>query len=599
MDQQLQRLKEQIQDLPNSPGVYIMKDAAGRVLYVGKSKDLRKRVFSYASGNRDVKTAMLVRKIRTVEYIATANEYEALLLENNLIKKWKPHYNINLKDGKSYPMIRITNEEYPRVFKTRTMVPDGSHYFGPFTDVGSVDLYLELIEKLYPLRKCRGKLKKRYAPCLYYHIGRCSAPCAGKISKEEYQKIADSLKHLLQGNARDLLGTLKKQMQEASLQRRYEEAAKLRDAAAAVEASLVHQSVEDFTRLTRDYIGCVMRDQVVSIAVFQMREGKMLEQELHRGESFSDEQEALESFLPQYYLEEEDIPETIYVSHPVDAELLERLLKERTGRKAQIRCPQRGKHLRIMAMVLQNASMDADRRQRAREHTAVLEQLKQALDLPKLPVRIEGFDIAHLSGSYPAASLVSFRNGVPDKAQYRTYHIKSLGGKVDDYEALREVTARRYTRLINEHKPLPDLVLIDGGTGQVNAVKEILDALGLDDLPVAGLAKEFEEIHFPGSRRPLRLPEGSEALKLLQAVRDETHRVATGFSTSLRAKDVSFTVLESIEGIGRKRSECIMRTFGSLEKTAAAGADELSKRCSIPLKTAERVIRRLKESGDS
>ncbi len=588
-------LKQQASQFPPVPGVYVMKDTAERVIYVGKAKDLKKRVSSYFTSRRDLKTRMLVSKISFMEYIVTGNEYEALLLENNLIKKWKPYYNINLKDGKSYPVIRITNEDFPRVFKTRRVVQDGSEYFGPFADVTKVDLYLELIEKLYPLRKCRGKLRKRHTPCLYYHIGRCSAPCAGKVSREEYLKTVEQVRSLLRGNTRDLRSSLKQQMEEASRALQFESAARLRDALIAIESSHTSQQVEDFQLNTRDYIGCVMEEQVLSISVFQMREGKLIGRELHRGESFSDEAEALETFVGQYYREAEDIPEVIYLSHGEQPEMLEVMLSSMAGRKREVRIPQRGKHLRVMKMVLQNAEMDARKRIRAKGNIPAMQELQRLLSLDDLPRYIEGFDIAQLSGTHPTASLVVFREGRPEKQEYRRYHVKTLGGTIDDYESLREVTARRYTRLTNEEQPLPDLVLIDGGTGQVNAVREILDALGLRHLPVIGLAKEFEEIHLPGPKRPLRLPQDSPALKLLQAIRDETHRVATGFNTKLRSKDISFGLLESVPGIGPVRSARLMQVFGSLQGIREAGGAEIAARAGVPEEVAEVLVHYLKE----
>jgi len=592
-EQKLRQLRSKAEELPRTSGVYLMKDDAGKIVYIGKAKNLQKRVLSYLTGSRDIKTRMLVSKISSVESIVTSNEYEALLLENNLIKKWKPHYNINLKDGKSYPVIRITNEAYPRVIRTRRVIRDGSEYFGPFADVTKVDMYLELIEKLYPLRKCRGPMKSRYAPCLYYHIGRCSAPCAGKISREEYLAIVEKVRQLLKGNTKDLLRSLREQMQAAAAQKRFEEAAELRDAMAAVESSHLPQEVQDFLQPTRDYVACVMRQHIISFSVFHMREGKVTDRQLHRGESFGDEEEALASFLGQYYRDADEFPEIVFVSHGSDTEMLEHLLKDLTGRKISVRNPKQGKHLRIMKMVLENASMDVKRREKAEGNLPALEELQKVLQLPSLPVRIEGFDISQLSGKYPVASMVSFLNGRPKNSEYRKFHVKSLHGRVDDYESLREVTARRYTRLVNEKLPLPDLVLIDGGKGQVQAVREILLALGLKTLPVIGLAKEYDEIHLPDASSPLRLPENSEALKILQAVRDETHRFAVTFHKSLREQDTSFSLLESVPGIGPGRSTKLMTTFGSLENIAEAGAEELSRQTGMPEHTAEHVIEKL------
>ncbi len=594
-DHRKETVKASLQEFPSSSGVYLMKDRTGRILYIGKAKDLKKRVSSYFTGNRDIKTRMLVAKIDAVEYIATGNEYEALLLENNLIKKWKPHYNISLKDNKSYPVIRITAEAFPRVFKTRHMPQDGSEYFGPYADVSKIDLYLELIEKLYPLRKCRGRLKKRYAPCLYYHIGRCSAPCAGKVTREEYQETVEQVRRLLRGGTQELLSSLRQRMKEAAEQRQFEEAAKLRDAVIAVESSTTGQGVEDFLQHTRDYVACAMADQVVSIAVFQMREGKLIGREIHRGEFLGDEQEALVNFIGQYYREAEDVPEVLYLSHEADPQLLEQLLAEITGVKTAVKQPKRGRHLRIMKMASHNAAMDADKRRKAQDNSEALRELQEVLELERFPERIEGFDISHLSGTSPVASMVSFYKGVPDKQSYRRFHVKTLQGRIDDYEAMREVTARRYTRSVNEGQPLPDLILIDGGKGQVNAVKGVLNALGLGDLPVIGLAKEYEEIWFPEASGPVRLPEASDALRVLQAVRDETHRFAVSFQKQLRRKNAAFSLLEAVPGIGPKRSEGLMKRFGSLQALKSATVEQLMEQGGLSRRLAEGIVSVLKE----
>lgn len=623
MESQAVKLKELISDFPLSPGVYMMKDSQGRIIYIGKAKELKKRVSSYFTGEKDLKTRILVRKIGTIEYIITENEYEALILENNLIKKWKPHYNVNLKDGKSYPVIRITKEAFPRIYKTRHIVHDGSEYYGPYADVNQIDAFLELMEKLYPLRKCRGPLKKRYTPCLYYHIGRCSAPCAGKISEEAYNGHVDSVRKLLKGHNRemkDVISRLQREMEEAAEDLNFERAAEVRDSIGVIEGTRkLQQDVEDFNLHVRDYIACVMREHIVSISVLQMREGKILGREIHRAESFGTEQDALINFFLQYYQDPEDIPEQIFVSHSVDTEILQRVFdellnsvktgrtadgpvsdadnavgKKRSARKVRIKKPNSGKHYRIMRMALENAVMDAEKRLKSHENIPGLEELQKVLGLRKLPKRIEGFDIAQLAGKYPAASLISFYNGNPDKKNYRRFHVKKLEGRIDDYEAIREVVARRYTKIINEKLKLPDLVLIDGGKGQVSAAKEILDALGLDDLPVAGLAKEFEEIHLPAAdENPIRLPRSSEALKILQAVRDETHRFATAFNQQLRTKDSKFSLLESVPGIGPKRSRELMKSYGSLQNILKAGPEAVHDSCGVPLDTAQALIMKL------
>ena len=589
-------LKEQVKEFPEKPGVYLMKDNKGVVIYVGKAGILKKRVGSYFTGKREIKTRILVDHIDEIDFIVTSNEYEALLLEDSLIKKWSPRYNINLKDGKSYPVIRITNEEYPRVFRTRYLTTDGSDYFGPFTSAGKLDSYLDIADKLFLLRKCKGKLKKRYNPCLYYHIGRCSAPCAGKISQKDYMKNVRKLKKLLSGDAFDIIKDLEKSMKTASKELNFEKAAEFRDLIDSVQT--VGQQTDEFELdiESRDYISCVMRDNLCTFSVFRFSDGKMDDRFLYRTEIYTGVDEALPEFFLHYYDKASGIPETIYLSDTIDVGLMEEFLGTRRGKEVRIEVPDKGKHLRILQMVRENAAMDIDKRFKTIENLEGLEELKTVLGLSKLPRRIEGFDISHLAGKHPVSSLVSFYNGVPDKKNYRKFHVKTLGGNIDDYESIREVVARRYTRVINENLPRPDLIVIDGGKGQVKAAHDILTALGLGELPVIGLAKRNEEIFLPGFSEPVVLPETSEALKVIQAVRDETHRFATGFNKKLREKDIFLSELEKVPGIGMKRSRNILVEFGSLENILGAGGDEIARRAGLSEEAAEQVIKYLKKS---
>ena len=592
-----EQLKEQVREFPERPGVYLMKDAEGTVIYVGKAKVLRKRVSSYFTGNQPIKTRVLVSKIDSIEYILTSNEYEALLLENNLIKKWNPRYNINLKDGKTYPVIKVTGEEFPRIYRTRRIIQDGSQYYGPFTEVTKIDMYLELIEKLFPLRKCRGALKKRDHPCLYYHIGRCAAPCAGKIDRETYNERVGEAKKLLSGETEALQKELQQRMEEHSRRLEFEKAAETRDLLDAVRTVGTEQEVVDFEEESRDYIGSAKRDTLCSFTVFQMRGGKMVNRDLYRAVSYGSGEEALTEFFIRYYTGAEKLPQMIFTFDSADAEILERFFREEFGAEVSVRVPEEGRHERILRMAVENAKQDAEHRLRASERIPALEDLKEVLDLPKLPRRIEGFDIAQLSGTNPVASLVSFYNGNPDKSRYRRFHIKHPEGAIDDYEAIREVVARRYTRLLNENSELPDMVVIDGGKGQVNAARAILDDLGLQKLPVVGLAKKLEEIHTPGESEPVRLPEGTEALRVLQAVRDETHRFATNFNKNLRKKGLNLSTLEGIRGIGPKRSRELLTAYGSVQEIAAAAPEELMERAGLPRETAERVAKELKNNS--
>ena len=574
---------------PQKPGVYLMKDRDGTIIYIGKAKNLKKRVSSYFTGNRDIKTRFLIKKIADIEHIVTHNEYEALLLENNLIKQWTPHYNVNLKDGKTYPVIRITNEDYPRVFRTRRIIDDGSVYFGPYTDVRRVDMYLEVIEKLFPLRKCRGPLKKRNSPCLYYHMHRCTAPCAGKTTKEEYNQTVEQVKQLLSGKTKDLKHDLEEKMNSAAESLEFEKAALYRDSLQAVETSSMKQEVIDFSGYDRDYAVIVTKGALCTFALFQMRDGKLSGQELYYSESYESEEESLTHFLLQYYNPSNPPPRTLYLSREPATENLETWFIEELGMKVDIRVPLKGKHLSIIRMAEENARIDLIRRSENSAQHPGLEELKTVLHLSDPPLRIEGFDIAQLSGTNPVASMVTFLNGRPDKQNYRKYHIRSLKGEIDDFKAIREVVARRYTRVSNEKGDLPDLILIDGGKGQVSSAQSVLRSLGINSITVIGLAKRIEEI-VPVAGDPFTLPDTSPALRLLQFVRDEAHRFATTFQKSLRKKSAVTPILTRIDGIGEKRAALLLREFGSIQAIAGLETGELAEKTKLPESLAGKVI---------
>lgn len=564
----------------------MMKDDSGKIIYVGKAKDLKKRVSSYFLPNRDVKTTLLVRHIEDIEYIITSNEYEALILENNLIKKWNPKYNISLKDDKTFPVIRVTHEKYPRVFRTRRVVPDGSVYYGPYADVAKLDQVLELADRLYPLRKCKGHLRMRTSPCLYYHIGRCKAPCTGLISQEEYGQLVSELKDLLSGKNDEVKKRLKTKMRKASENLEFERAAELRDMIQAIESVQTQQKVQDFVSRRRDYIAFYAADEVCTISVHQMEEGKLLGRHLIRTKTVTEQKDLLEEFVLQFYDTQDVLPQEIYLSVEVDLELVSRFLNSKATHAIKVHTPIQGRHRHIIRMAEENAKSDVLRRMRTVRQTEGLVILKKELGLPELPRRIEGFDIAQLSGKYPVASLISFYDGVPDRKNYRRFHLRTLRGQIDDYEAIREAVARRYTRVINESLPQPDLILIDGGKGQVAAAREIIETLGLYHIPVVGLAKEFEHIFLYDRKDPVILPVGNAGLKILQAVRDETHRFATGLNKKMRQKDSRFSLLESIPGIGPVRSKTILKEFSSIDQLRKAEPELIARRCSIPLNTA-------------
>jgi len=590
--------KTQGLEFPTQSGVYIMKDSADKVIYIGKAKNLRNRVRSYFTGGKDIKTTVLVSHVHRIEYIITRNEYEALLLENTLIKKWKPRYNINLKDGKTYPVIRLTAEEYPRVFKTRYIVSDGSTYYGPYPNVASIDAYLELVERLYPLRKCRGPVKHRDHPCLYYHIGRCAGVCAGKTSRQEYDERVAHIKRLLSGETEDIKAELERDMNHASKELRFEKAAEYRDILAAIARVEAEQQVVDFDLDVRDYVGFAAQQRFCTFVVFQMRGGKLLGSDMFRTSVFAPEEEDLTQFILQYYSTRNAVPARLFISRPMDTQDLVHYFRDEHEAEVEILTPESARDASVMRMVEENARTDLEKRIRDRGNLPALQELQRVLELARAPLRIEGFDIAHVGGKHPVASLVSFQNGVPDKSQYRRFHMKSLNGQIDDFESMREVMARRYTRVLNERLPRPDLILVDGGKGQVSAAYGVLESLDMADIPLVGLAKRNEEIFVPHRADPIVLPEGSPPLRVLQHVRDEAHRFATTFRARLQKNDIALDTLEQVPGIGEKRSKRLLQAFGSLETIAETPPDIIAKSCAIPEIKAREIKEVLKSLSE-
>ena len=580
-------LREAAKQAPASPGVYLWKDAEGEILYVGKAISIKDRLASYFSGRKDAKTRLLVSKAETLEWILTATEYEALLLENNLIKRYTPRYNINLKDGKTYPSIRITNEGYPRIFRTRRIVDDGSRYFGPFPSADVIDCYMDLIRRLFPLRRCK-RMRKRATPCMYYHIGRCSAPCAGKTNREDYLRQVERVAALLSGQSDQLAATLRIEMAAASTALQFEKAAAIRDSILALEAFKTDSGIVDFAQGDRDYLAWEADGSLVTFVVFQTREGKLVGRDLFRERHFGAAPEAAAEFLTAYYSQGRRPPPELFVKDDEGLELAADYLRRELDAVFELITPHEKRHEAALAMATHNAREDIVKRRREAGDVEAVEALRETLGLDGLPELIEGFDIAQLSGKHTVASLVSFRNGAPEKKNYRIFKIRSLEGAIDDFGAMREVAARHYTAMANGDAEIPDLVLIDGGQGQVNAAGAILDALGLD-IPLVGLAKENEELWPRGCKTPIVLPKDSLALRLVVAVRDEAHRFATGMNQRLRGKTVGFPVLEAVKGVGPGKARKLMDSFGSLRAVAEAEPAYLAKSVGLKAETAEAV----------
>ncbi|MBP5447091.1 MAG: excinuclease ABC subunit UvrC, partial [Treponema sp.] len=578
---------------PSSSGVYLWRNPQGTVIYVGKAKNLKNRLSSYFSKGKDIKTRILISRAQSIEYITTANEYEAFLLENNLIKKYTPRYNIDLKDGKSYPVLRITNDKFPRLFKTRMMVQDGSLYFGPFPDVAALDTFIDTLYKLYPLRHCK-QFKERDYPCLYYHIGRCKAPCCKKIDKDSYNAYIGEISELLEGKGKETEEKLSNEMKAAAAELNFEKAARIRDGLKALMIMQNQNIVEDFSAEDRDYIAFWREGELASFTVLKIREGKVQGRDNYRVTSLNEDDELMPEFINAYYTEETDLPPAIYVPTQEGLDFMERWLKERFTTQTKIVLvaePMENykRHKAALDMAQQNAHEDIIRRLRERGDVPALQELKEQLGLKTLPVRIEGFDIAHIGGKFPVASLISFYNGNPDKKNYRYFRLKTTNGIIDDFASMREAATRRYTRLLHEGTELPDLILIDGGIGQVNAVEGVLKALDLD-IPVAGLAKRDEEIYKPGDSTPITLPNRSDALRLLQRVRDETHRFATSRNQRLRTKENVVSAFSQLPGIGPKRERILTQKFMTLEKLAAAQEADVAHALGVKADAATEIL---------
>ncbi|WP_184657162.1 excinuclease ABC subunit UvrC [Treponema ruminis] len=622
-----EKLHETALRAPSSSGVYLWRNHEETVIYVGKAKNLKNRLSSYFSGDRGIKTQLLVSNAASIEYITTSNEYEAFLLENNLIKKYNPRYNIQLKDGKSYPVLKITNEEFPRFYKTRQVHrTDGATYFGPYPDSGALDTFIDSLYKVYPVRHCRT-FKKREAPCMYYHIGRCKAPCCNKIDKETYNVYIEEIRSLLEGKGDETVNKLTAQMKEAAASLNFEKAARLRDGLRALTIMQNQNIVEDFAAEDRDYIAHWREGELVSFTVLKIRGGKLLGRDNYRVESLNEDDELLEEFARAYYTDKDSLPPKIFIDEKDNTEFLEKWLEQLEGEvspcasskesatlsagseagsgsssashceersdeakhNASLLTPNSSRDIAALNMARENAKEDIIRRIRERGDMPALQELKDLLNLPRLPERIEGFDIAHIGGKFPVASLISFWKGNPDKKNYRYFRLKTTNGVIDDFASMREAATRRYSRLSNENAELPDLILIDGGIGQVNAVDGILKMLNLD-IPIAGLAKRDEEIWRPHASHPICLPRRSDALRLLQRVRDETHRFATSRNQPLRTKENTVSVFINLPHVGEKREKILIKTFTTLENLAAAEEARIAQVLHIRAPEASEIL---------
>ncbi len=600
-----EKLQQKLENLSKNPGVYLFKDDRGEVIYIGKAKILRNRVRSYFHPNRipDLKTSRLVQKIADFETIVTDSELEALILEANLVKEYKPRYNINLKDDKSFPYIRVTNEPFPRIFPTRKIIRDGSRYFGPYTDVASMRDLLKTIKRLFPIRSCNYDLReetiaaKKYKVCLDYHIKKCHGPCEGLISQQEYQQIIDDVVGFIQGKSQKVVEEITRRMHQAAAERRFEQAARLRDQLQSIDTFLTRQKVVDANLRDRDIIALAKEEDDACCVVFRLREGKIIGRQHFylNGVEGRDTSAITAAFLKQFYSVSNEVPAEILLPAPLGEEksAIKTWLEKKREGDVELLAPLRGEKAQLLRMCEKNADLLLRelllQKEKAKDYVpASVRALQRDLNLSRLPMRIEAFDISNIQGTDPVASMVCFVSGKPRRSDYRRFRIRSKETP-DDFAMMHEVVSRRYKRLLQEKAELPDLILIDGGKGQLNAALQALRELEINDQPIAALAKRLDEIYVPEVSDPLNIRRDSAGLRLLQRVRDEAHRFAVTYHRSLRKRRTLLSQLQSIEGVGAVRRNLLIRHFKSIAKLKSATVEEIAAVEGISRSLAEKI----------
>jgi excinuclease ABC subunit C len=590
-----------IDSIPQKPGVYLFRDGSGRPLYIGKAKDLKKRLASYFGTGRDqtYKSWLILKHAHSLDHIITATEKEAFILEGNLIKKHRPRYNVKIKDDSHYPLLKLDiNNTYPRLSIVRRMKSDGALYYGPFPSSSAVRSTLRLIGRLFPLRKCRtNEIPKRSRPCLNFQLGRCLAPCCRDVSPEEYQEIVDQVKLFLEGRNRELISRLREMMQKASSELDFENAAKLRDQISAVKKTVERQTVVSAGMKDQDVIGLYLSGREAVVVILMVRGGYMVGTRnftIHC--EWGDSQEVLESFLKQYYRDRGSVPSEIILSNGVgDARLIAEWITEMAGKKVNLLVPTRGNKKKLVDMAMVNAEHLMRERQQAEQQT-VLENAKSVLRLKTIPYNTEGVDISNLGGDNPVASLVSFCNGIPQRSGYRNYKIKEIQG-IDDYAMIAEAVTRR----LKKDDP-PDLLVIDGGKGHLSAAHRAIESLRLDSAPdVVSIAKATrgeagarDKVYLVNRKNPVMLSRSHPVLFFLMRVRDETHRRAIGYHRARREKRFLESELDKIRGVGPKRKRALLKYLGGMQSIAKAPLEEIKQVPGIDQRTAETIFYHLR-----
>ncbi|EMF0497127.1 excinuclease ABC subunit UvrC [Enterococcus faecium] len=587
-----ERIKNKLALLPDQPGCYLMKDKNGTIIYVGKAKILKNRVRSYFTGSHNTKTERLVSEIEDFEYIVTESNIEALLLEINLIKKNDPKYNIMLKDDKTYPFLKITNEKYPRLVITRKVLKDKALYFGPYPDVGAANETKKILDRLFPLRKCKPSQTKE--PCLYYHLGQCLCPYYFDVDPKVYTKIVDEVKNFLNGGHEKIESEIHQKMEKAAENMEFEKAAEYRDQIRAIETIMTRQKMTNTDLLDRDVFGYAIDKGWMCVQVFFVRQGKLIERDVSMFPFYNEAEEDFLTYIGQFYQENEHfIPKEVLIPDTIEKPSVEALLA------TKVLQPKRGEKKKLVELANKNASVALNERfdliARKQERTiGAVERLGNAMNIPT-PIRIESFDNSNIMGTNPVAAMVVFIDGKPARKEYRKYKIKTVNGP-DDYASMREVIYRRYSRVIREGLPLPDLILIDGGKGQVDVAKDVLEnQLGID-IPIAGMAKndkhKTNELLFGTDLAVIPLERNSPEFFLLQRIQDEVHRFAITFHRQLRSKNSFASRLDEIEGLGPKRKKMLLKEFKSLKNITAATTEELQE-IGLPKNVAQNVFDKL------
>lgn len=587
-----EELLEKVSHLPTTPGVYLWHDKYNRIIYVGKAINLRNRVRSYVrqDANRAPKVTAMMRRAVDVEIIQTKTEMEALILENTLIKEHHPKYNIMLRDDKTYPYIKVAvQEDFPRVYMTRRMERDGAKYFGPFTEVTAVHQVLKLLRLYYPLRTCRSMKVDR--PCLQYHMHYCEAPCVGLVKAEKYRTYIDEVVQLFEGKHTPLLDTIQKKMEDAAEQLKFEQAARYRDQLTSIGKIQEKQRMVT-QRGDLDVLGIAMEGNLACVQLLFIRGGRLLGRENYFVNTEGDEAEIIMTeFIKQYYGSTTFIPkELLLPMESSEQQLFTEWFTDMKGQNVDISVPQRGYKKDMINMAHENAQTFLNERRRQWQHEidktgGAVKRLAEVLDLPRLPERMECFDISHTQGAETVASMVVFEGGKPAKKEYRRFKLKTTQGKPDDFKSMAEIMERRYG---NETDwPMPDLIVIDGGKGQLNAALPLIRQVGVVDVPVISLAKRIEEVFVEGKSDSIILSHHTPELQLLQQIRDEAHRFAITYHRKLRGKRNLESILDHIEGIGPKRRQALWKEFGTLEKMKEASVEELEQVESMNRKSAQ------------